>query len=251
MKSRLRLSLGLVVALLLACAATGTASTDTAATGTVHEATAPASAEATPAPRWHQDLATARQLARQQNRLLVVDLYADWCGWCKALERLVFETPEFQRRAAEDFVLLRVDTEDGGEGGLLKRTFGAQTLPTVLLLDAELAEAGRVTGFEPLEQFLAGLDSAAASHRELLAKVAEHRDSDQSAVLVTLAQELLRRRDSARAVPLLERLMVLEAASPERVERLRTLRDEALRWAETFSNSVAPSAAPGGSDADR
>jgi thioredoxin-related protein len=228
-------------------------------TGASASAAAVESAAVESAPRWHQDLATARQLARREGQLLVVDLYADWCGWCKALERLVFEQPKFQRRAEEDFVLLRVDTDDDGEGTLLKRAYGADTLPTVLLLDPEMAEIGRVTGFAPLEEFLSGLEAAAGSHRELLEMYDRHRDSRDPAVLSTLAKELLRRRDSKRAVPLLETLMELEAGSVERVAVFQALRDEALRWEKLFAASetpapvaptpVVPTAMAGGTDA--
>src|SRR3990172_13240993 len=83
---------------------------------------------------WHQKLAPALSEAQSSNRLVLVDLYAQWCGWCKRLEREVFATAKFQA-AARDFVLLRVDVEDGGEGSRIQARYEAETLPTTLILN--------------------------------------------------------------------------------------------------------------------
>ena len=83
---------------------------------------------------WLDSVDEAFAEARRNEQLILVDLYADWCGWCKKLEKDVFSTPAFQT-FARDFVLLRVDTEDRGEGTAIQRRYEAFSLPTTLVLD--------------------------------------------------------------------------------------------------------------------
>ncbi|MEO1369235.1 MAG: thioredoxin family protein, partial [Acidobacteriota bacterium] len=39
---------------------------------------------------WHQDVYVALEEARDKDAMILVDLYADWCGWCRTLEEKVF-----------------------------------------------------------------------------------------------------------------------------------------------------------------
>ena len=48
---------------------------------------------------WLDDLAAARARAKSESKPILVDLWADWCTWCKRLERDVFSTPVFQQFA--------------------------------------------------------------------------------------------------------------------------------------------------------
>ncbi len=67
------------------------------------------------AENWRTEIGPALAEAKAGNKLLLVDLYAEWCGWCKELERQVFSTKRFQDYTKQ-FVLLRVDTDDRRRG---------------------------------------------------------------------------------------------------------------------------------------
>jgi Thiol:disulfide interchange protein len=57
------------------------------------------------------DAALAR--AQAEKRLLLVDVYTDWCGWCKKLDREVFADGRVGA-AAKDLVAVKVNAEKGG-----------------------------------------------------------------------------------------------------------------------------------------
>lgn len=179
---------------------------------------------------WYDRLAAARAEARESGRPLLVDLYAEWCGWCKVLEKEVFTHPDFQRRA-RDFVLLRVDVDDGGEGSRLQSRFGAFSLPTTLLLDAELAEVGRIEGFLPPADFLAAMEAEIDVHRRLLADYRRLLEGSDRRALVGLARELHRRRDGARAASVYERLATFGSKDSGEDIWLGIQRADALRLA--------------------
>ena len=178
---------------------------------------------------WHADLASARTEARREGRLILVDLYADWCGWCKAMERKVFETSKFRQHAQDQLVLLRVDTEDRAEGTELRRHYGANTLPTTLLLTEELTVVARIEGFMPLDPFFESLESAEAHYDELIVMFERFRDSPEPEVLSTLAQEMLDRRDGPRATHLYRRLLDLGPISGSSQKNLQRRHAAAMR----------------------
>jgi thiol-disulfide isomerase/thioredoxin len=161
---------------------------------------------ATASDRWTSDVEAAIERAEETDRMLLVDLYADWCGWCKVLERKVFATPEFQR-FAERFVLLRVDTEDGAEGTLLKARYRVSSLPTTLILDADMVQAGAVTGFKPPAEFIAAVETELAKYRTLVEFFDRVRESDEVDLQHRLAEDFHDRGDGRRAAALYERVL--------------------------------------------
>src|SRR5688572_31047069 len=90
---------------------------------------------------WHKNVAAAQKVAKEKNQLILVDMFAEWCGWCHRFEREVFPSEAFQK-ATGDIVLLRLDTEDGKEGTQMARKYGVTSLPTFVLLTPDMTMAG-------------------------------------------------------------------------------------------------------------
>ena len=116
---------------------------------------------------WLTSVDEAFAAARDGDRYVLVDLYAEWCGWCKVLEREVFTSPEF-RDFTRDMVLLRVDVDDGGEGSRLQARYKANSLPTTLILDANMVKIGEVKGYAPTPQFIAAVRSEVKEFEAML-----------------------------------------------------------------------------------
>lgn len=114
---------------------------------------------------WNKSLADASKKAKAGNRLIFVDMFADWCGWCHRMEQEVFPSEVFQK-ATDDMVLLRLNTEDGGDGTKLAQRFYVSSLPTFLVLTADGGVAGRIQGYAPAKEFVDQLKSATAKYRD-------------------------------------------------------------------------------------
>jgi len=154
---------------------------------------------------WLTSVEEAVERAVRDDRYILVDLYADWCGWCKVLEEKVFSTPEF-RKFTRDFILLRVNVDDGAEGSELQARFGVAGLPTTLMMDARLVRIGTVAGYAPPEEFIQKLAAELENYRQLMRYYEQMRHSDDSAVLRALAEELHSRGDGARAAVVYEQV---------------------------------------------
>lgn len=155
---------------------------------------------------WLTRLDEAVTAAEAGDRYIVVDLYADWCGWCKVLEREVFPSPEF-RELTRDMVLLKVDTEDGGEGTELQARFGAYSLPTTLILDPDLVKIGEVKGYAPAPRFVALVRRQLDEHAALLDVYDKALASGDSGMMRRLAEDLHGRGDGRRAARLYEAVL--------------------------------------------
>jgi thioredoxin:protein disulfide reductase len=104
--------------------------------------------EGNSAPRgWlEQDLEGALAKARAERRLVLVDVYADWCAQCKELDEKTWPDPGVKGWLAQNAVAVRIDTDARRKD--LAAKLGIRSYPTVLLLDAEGRELRRSLGFQ-------------------------------------------------------------------------------------------------------
>ena len=119
---------------------------------------------------WHKSVAAAQKAAAGKKQLILVDMFAEWCGWCHRFEREVFPSEVFQN-ATNDIVLLRLDTEDKGEGTQFARKYGVAQLPTFLLLTHDLNLAGMIRGYAPPDAFVKSLKETRGKYTDFLQRV--------------------------------------------------------------------------------
>lgn len=185
---------------------------------------------------WLTSLDEAIQQAQAKDQLILVDLYADWCGWCKRLEQEVYSTSEFQE-FAENLVLLQVDTEDGGEGTRLQERYDVMSLPTTLILDKNLVKVGEVAGFAPAVSYVRKLEHRIASFHELEAGFEKFSKSTDPRVLTTLASEFHQRGDGRRAAVVYRQLLSLDSIGAEEEIWARYQLSDALRLAQDYDDA--------------
>jgi len=53
----------------------------------------------------------AIELNKTTNKKLFVDLYTDWCGWCKRMDRSTFKDPDVVAYISENFIAVKLDGE--------------------------------------------------------------------------------------------------------------------------------------------
>ncbi len=193
-------------------------------------------ASASAAPTWQRSVPTAFAEARASGRPLLVDLYADWCGWCKVMEAKVFPDPLF-REAARSYVLLRVDVEDSGEGSELASRYDSTSLPTLLVLEPSGALVGLVEGYAPAPDLVAQLKNVHAIYDKVLATYSETLAENDAEQLRRVASDFYRRRDGERAANLFARLIAVAPSQGDDAARLRFFHADSLRRAQRFGEA--------------
>ncbi|HVT04589.1 MAG TPA: thioredoxin family protein [Thermoanaerobaculia bacterium] len=173
---------------------------------------------------WMASLPQARREAKKNDQLILVDMFAEWCGWCHRMEKEVFTSAKFQS-TSRNLVLLRLDTEDGKEGSTMARELEVNQLPTFLLLTSDLTVAGVINGYSPPDEFVKRIEAARAEYASFLKRVSEADKLDDKGRLA-LTKELMTRR-SLPTVELLTTRLVSKKGLPA------DLRDEAYYYLAT------------------
>lgn len=82
----------------------------------------------------HTTLTNVVDLAVSENKLIFIDIYADWCTPCKMMDEDVFSDDEISDFMKANFINYKVDGEkyNGPNLGVM---FGVGGYPTLLILD--------------------------------------------------------------------------------------------------------------------
>jgi thiol:disulfide interchange protein len=112
---------------------------------------------ATVSVRWEESLASAVQRARNENKAVLVNFYAEWCVWCQRMESTTLRDGGVAALLSERLVPVSLDVD--AEGEELSTEYGVEALPTVLVLDASGRELGRIPGYLPPAGFVEAIES--------------------------------------------------------------------------------------------
>jgi thiol:disulfide interchange protein len=113
---------------------------------------------------WQRDLNRAFDVARSGGKLLVVDVYTDWCGWCKKMDKTVYADPTIVALSRNQ-VFVKLNAEDGGQGESFARQMGVGGYPTTIILDGQARVLQLSEGYIPSAQAFLDLFERARSAR--------------------------------------------------------------------------------------
>lgn len=94
---------------------------------------------------WQTDMNKAIEVSKKTKKpLMLFFTGSDWCGWCIRLQKEVFKTPEFEKWAKDNVVLVELDfprrtpqqPEIQKQNAELQQTFQVQGYPTVWFVNS-------------------------------------------------------------------------------------------------------------------
>ena len=107
---------------------------------------------------WNSSLEKGSALAAEENKILMIDSWAEWCTACAELEHKTFMDPRVRSRMSE-MVLVKLDFTRKDEAGVaLRKKLGIIGMPTVIFRNAEGEELTRFSGYIDPEEFIKILD---------------------------------------------------------------------------------------------
>jgi thiol:disulfide interchange protein DsbD len=98
----------------------------------------------------------SRELNQRDNKMIMLDFYADWCVSCKEYEKLTFSHPRVKEYLSE-YSLLQVDvTQNNAEHKTLLKHFNLYGPPAILFFDKQHNELRtfRIVGYKNASQML-------------------------------------------------------------------------------------------------
>ncbi|MCU7837304.1 MAG: protein-disulfide reductase DsbD [gamma proteobacterium symbiont of Taylorina sp.] len=101
------------------------------------------------------DLDKKLALAKQQNKMLVLDFYADWCTYCKKMESTTFKSGKVIS-ALQNFIVLQADvTAMDQEDEALLKAYKIPAPPAILFFKPQTGEAKnyRLVGYKNGDDF--------------------------------------------------------------------------------------------------
>ncbi|WP_309493394.1 thioredoxin family protein [Candidatus Hecatella orcuttiae] len=101
---------------------------------------------------WRHDFHEALNLAQVEGKLLMMEFYADWCGWCRKLDMETYTDPRLAAFLNEEFIPLKIDVENR-ENLVLADRYRVWELPTIVFLTPAGEEVGRIVGYRPPDAF--------------------------------------------------------------------------------------------------
>ncbi|MEL7270018.1 MAG: DUF255 domain-containing protein [Bacteroidota bacterium] len=120
---------------------------------------------------WEEALALSESDAEPKK--IFVDVYTDWCGWCKKMDKDTFQNEAVAAYMKENFYMVKMDAEGKDPIDFQGKTFkyvpsgrrgyhelaaallqGKMSYPTVVFLDEKLNMLSPVPGYQKAKPFL-------------------------------------------------------------------------------------------------
>ncbi len=101
--------------------------------------------------------------AKKAKKKIIVDVYTDWCRWCKKLDKEVYANDSVAAYLEKQYILVKVNGESGEKvkykGKQLTEMQLTQMLkvsgfPAIIFLDSSGEVIDRISGYVPPERFL-------------------------------------------------------------------------------------------------
>lgn len=99
------------------------------------------------------NITNALTQGQRLDKPVMVDVYTDWCTWCKKLDRDVYTRPDVAA-ALNDFVAVKVNPETDPEARAFAEKMKVEGYPTILFLNAKGEEVHRIGGYVDGPEFV-------------------------------------------------------------------------------------------------
>lgn len=108
---------------------------------------------------WIFDIDEGLLKSQNDQKFLLLNFYADWCGWCLRLDQDTYGNTTVALFLNENLICVNIDVETNGA---LTHTYQVSTIPLVVLLSDTGDELRRIVGYRSPSAFLEELSHIAS-----------------------------------------------------------------------------------------
>ncbi|WP_186757772.1 thioredoxin family protein [Echinicola salinicaeni] len=111
----------------------------------------------------------ATALNQEKPKMLIVDVYTDWCGWCKKMDKETFTDAKVIEYINANFYAVKLDAENnektfqfrGNEytEESMARSMRVSSYPNFVIIDAAMENITQLPGYRTADVFLKDLNA--------------------------------------------------------------------------------------------
>jgi len=99
---------------------------------------------------------------QKEPRKIFVDVYTNWCGWCKKMDKETFSDPEVVEMVNEKFYAVKLNAEntepitmagDTTTAQMIARSMGVTGYPTIVYIKEDFKTIQPVPGYQNAKKF--------------------------------------------------------------------------------------------------
>ena len=115
-----------------------------------------------PALVWHK-FDEGMERAKNENKQILIDVYTDWCGWCKTMDAKTYTDEKIVQYLSARYVRIRLNPETDGpityrgkkiEASDFVRGMGVNGYPSTAFFESDASMITLVPGFIAADEFL-------------------------------------------------------------------------------------------------
>ncbi|WP_209332610.1 thioredoxin family protein [Lunatimonas salinarum] len=109
------------------------------------------------------------KLSQENPKMILVDVYTDWCGWCKKMDKETFTDQAVISYVNENFYAVKLNAEDkrtkfkfrGKEYSEedMARAMQVRSYPNFVIMDAAMENITQLPGYREANPFVSALTS--------------------------------------------------------------------------------------------
>ncbi len=111
-----------------------------------------------------RDVNSGMEEGRRLHKYILADVYTNWCGWCKKLDRDTFSDQGLTEFLGEKFVCVKANAEDHGAGQQLARQYSIDGFPCALVFGYDGKLIGKIVGYKDAPGYQSALNDIISSH---------------------------------------------------------------------------------------
>ncbi|MBX2964951.1 MAG: thioredoxin family protein [Cyclobacteriaceae bacterium] len=140
---------------------------------------------------WLTDLKMAQGIAKDSDKLILVDFWATWCGPCKQMDAQVWNTEE-AATIKQNFVPVKIDID---YERALAMQYGVRSIPMLILMDYKGENIYSYTGYKGKDDLMNFISAIPVNSSDLfagLAKIESKKDENyQNSKELGIAYQML------------------------------------------------------------
>ncbi len=156
--------------------------------------------------RWIEDFEAASQLAKDYEKLMLIEFYTDHCYWCDQLDQNTFTDAEIIQLTSE-FVCLKLNSPTDENALTLTKKYDISGYPTTIFAESSAEEIHRIVGYRDSQAFRPVMERLLRDQKQI--EELEHRISqypDELESNFQLAMLYLKQKKIDNAAPLIQKL---------------------------------------------